>query len=73
MAPIYMTAVMNTAIAGKKSKNSMKSFMVEVVDFDGISSEYYVDARSESEAYTKARECAEADFVQIDKMFVNVL
>lgn len=68
-----MTAVMNSAIASKKSKNSMKTFMVEVVDFDGISTEYYIDARSEREAYTKARECAEADFIQIDKMLVYEL
>lgn len=68
-----MTSVMSSAIASKKSKNSMKTFMVEVIDFDGISTEYYVEARTENEAYTKGREEAEHDFLQIDKMFFSEL
>lgn len=64
-----MTSTMSP-LGGKKRAQSLKTYMVEVIDFDGEQTVYYLDARTDDEASEGARALAEADGIQINQMLV---
>ena len=69
MAPTFMTSRISP-LGDQQSAQRMKYYMVEVTDFDGNQSVYYLDARSDNEACQGALALASADGIQICQMLV---
>ena len=66
MAPAVITSIISREDEPKKRASFIKDYMVEVTDFDGEVSTYYLEARSCEEASGKAENLASKDGVQTD-------